>query len=103
MIKVSILYPAGEGSTFDMEYYRTKHMPMAQELMSPAMLGFAVDEGIAGGLPGSAAPYAAIGHLLFESLEAFQSAFGPHARTLVDDIPNYTNVQPAVQISRVVV
>src|SRR5215213_6652466 len=28
LFKVAILYPNGEGKTFDMEYYETKHMPM---------------------------------------------------------------------------
>ena len=29
MIKVAILYPNGEGKTFDMDYYPIKHMPLA--------------------------------------------------------------------------
>ena len=33
MIKVSVIYPAGEGKTFDMEYYRTKHMDIVQRVM----------------------------------------------------------------------
>ena len=32
MIKVAILYPNEEGKTFDMEYYKTNHMPMLAEL-----------------------------------------------------------------------
>ena len=40
-----------------------------------------------------------LGHLLFESVKAFL-AFVPNATALVDDIPNYTNVQPTIQISK---
>jgi uncharacterized protein (TIGR02118 family) len=40
-------------------------------------------------------------HLTFDSLEAFQKAFGPHAEAIMSDVPNYTNSQPAVQISQI--
>jgi uncharacterized protein (TIGR02118 family) len=42
-----------------------------------------------------------MGHLFFDSVEAFQAAFGPHVKAIMADVPNYTNVQPAVQISEV--
>jgi len=31
MIKVSVLYPAGDGKTFDMDYCCSSHMPMVQK------------------------------------------------------------------------
>jgi uncharacterized protein (TIGR02118 family) len=42
-----------------------------------------------------------MGHLLFDSVEAFQQAWGPHAEAIVGDVPNYTNTQPAIQVSEV--
>jgi uncharacterized protein (TIGR02118 family) len=42
-----------------------------------------------------------MGHLYFDSAEAFQAAFAPHAQAIMADIPNYTNIQPAIQISEV--
>jgi uncharacterized protein (TIGR02118 family) len=42
-----------------------------------------------------------MGHLLFDSVEAFQSALAAHGPTLLADIPNYTNTQPAFQVSEV--
>jgi uncharacterized protein (TIGR02118 family) len=42
-----------------------------------------------------------LAHLAFDSVDAFQAAFGPHAAAIMGDIPNYTNVQPVVQISEV--
>jgi len=100
-IKVTILYPNGNGKTFDMEYYATKHMPMVANLLGNTMKGFAIDKGIAGGTPDAPTPYLAIGYLYFESLAAYQDAFGPQAEKIIGDIPNYTNVQPIVQISEV--
>ncbi|HVA17697.1 MAG TPA: EthD family reductase [Candidatus Dormibacteraeota bacterium] len=101
MIKVSVLYPSQEGSTFDMAYYCNTHIPMVRRLLAPAVKGVAVEQGIGGMAPGSPAPYTAMGHLLFESLEAFQTAFAPHAQAILSDIPNYTRAQPVIQISEV--
>jgi uncharacterized protein (TIGR02118 family) len=101
MIKVSVLYPNGANATFDMAYYLNKHMPMVKRKLEPALKSFSVDEGLAGGQPGVAAAYVAMCHLMFDSVEAFQSAFGTHSPEILADIPNYTNTQPTVQISQV--
>ncbi len=101
MIKVSVFYPNTPGSTFDMSYYVTKHMPMFGRLLAPALKGSAVEEGLAGGQPGAPPLYLAMGHLVFDSVEDFQTAWGPHAEAIVGDVPNYTNAQFAVQISEI--
>ncbi len=103
MIKVSILYPNDAGCSFDFGYYSTSHMPMVKEKMAGACSHFTIDKGLAGGAPGSPPAYVAMGHLFFESVDAFASAFGPHAGAIAADIPNYTNVKPTVQISDVLV
>jgi uncharacterized protein (TIGR02118 family) len=101
MIKVSVMYPNKEGSTFDMTYYCETHIPMVRQKLGAALEGVAVDQGIGGEEPGSPAPYLALGHLLFDSVEAFQTSFGPHVQEFEGDIPNYTNTQPTIQISEV--
>jgi len=101
MIKVSVLYPNQEGCTFDMTYYCNTHIPMVRRLLGPAIKGVAVEQGIGGMAPSSPAPYIAMGHLLFDSIEAFEKAFEDHAPALLADIPNYTNTQPVIQISEV--
>ena len=47
---------------------------------------------------------AELAELLFEriSLEAFQSAFGPHAARITEDQPNFSANDPVVQVSEVV-
>ena len=84
-----------------MTYYLAKHMPMVKQKLGAACKSMAVEEGIAGGAPGAPATYVAMGHLYFDSSDAFQSAFGPHAQDILGDIPNYTNIQPTIQISEV--
>lgn len=101
MIKVSVLYPNSEGAKFDMEYYCSKHIPMVQEMLGAACKGVAVEAGLGGAEPGSPATYIAMGHLYFDSVEAFQTSFGPHTPAIMEDVPNYTDTQLIVQISEV--
>ena len=101
MIKVSVLYPNSDVATFDMDYYLINHVPMVQSKLGDACKKAEVDQGFSGGEPGSKATYFAMCHLYFDSVEAFQNSFGPNAEEITADIPNYTNIQPVVQISEV--
>ena len=101
MIKVSVFYPNGSEAKFDMDYYCARHIPLVQRLSGPALKGVAVEGGVRGSTPDSAPSFLAMGHLLFESLEAFQGSFGPHTNEIVADVPNYTNIQPVIQVSGV--
>lgn len=102
MIKVAILYPNGEGKTFDMDYYANKHMPMVAGLFGDSLRLLEIEKGIAGRTPDEPMPYVAIGYFYFDQLSTYQSAFGANAEKILSDIPNYTNIQPVVQISEVV-
>jgi len=99
MIKVSVFYPNGEGSKFDIQYYCKVHIPMVQKLLGTAVKGVSVEYGLGGLLPGSPPAFLALGHLVFDSLETFHAAWAPHAVQIVGDVPNYTNIQPMIQIS----
>ncbi|HEV8486329.1 MAG TPA: EthD family reductase [Blastocatellia bacterium] len=101
MIKVSVLYPGGAGSTFNMDYYLNRHIPMVRVKLETACKSAAVEQGLGGATPGSPPAFSAMGHLYFDSVEAFQAAFGPHADAIMADIPNYTNVHPTIQVSEV--
>lgn len=101
MIKVGVFYPNNPGSKFDMKYYLEKHIPMVKQKIGPALKHVAVEQGLAGGQPSAPMTYIAIGHLTFDSVDAFQQAFGPNAPAIMGDVPNYTDIQPIVQISEV--
>jgi uncharacterized protein (TIGR02118 family) len=103
MIKVSVMYPNKEGGRFDHAYYRDKHMPLIKARMGDACLSYTVDKGLAGGTPGAPATYVAMCHWFCDSVESFQKSFGPHAKEIMADIPNYTDIAPVLQISEVVV
>jgi conserved hypothetical protein len=101
MIKVTILYPNGDGKKFDMDYYSSKHMPMIASLLGDSLKRFEIDKGIGGRTPNDPIPYLAIGYLYFDKLSAYQNSFKTHAEKIRGDVPNYTNIQPILQISEV--
>ena len=102
MIKVAILYPNGEGKTFDMDYYSTKHMPLAAKLFGDSLVTMSIDKGLASGNPEEPIPYLAIGYFYFKTMSAYQNTMVPHSPTLRADVPNYTNIQPVILVSEVV-
>ncbi|WP_213954608.1 EthD family reductase [Variovorax sp. dw_954] len=103
MIKVSVMYPYKADARFDHAYYRDKHMPLLKARMGDACLYYTVDKGLAGGAPGDPPTYIGMCHIFSESVESFQAGFGPHAKEILGDIPNYTDLSPIMQISEVVV
>ncbi len=100
MIKLSIFYPNTEGKNFDKDYYINKHMPLSIKLQGEAIKNVQVDFGISG-LPGTKATYIAICHFIYDSYDAFDAAFMPHAEILMKDIANYTDIETIVQFSEV--
>ncbi len=102
MITVTVLYPNKEGAKFDLSYYLGKHIPMVKKLLGPALKGVVVEQGIGGAVPGSKAAYSVVCHLRFDSVDAFQAAFGPHAASVQADVRNYSGgVEPVIQLSEV--
>jgi uncharacterized protein (TIGR02118 family) len=103
MIKVTVSYPAGAGSTFNHDYYRGTHLPLVRSRVGSAIRRAEIDRATASGDPqGSAPTWMASGHLYFDSVESFQAAFGPHAAEILGDIPNFTNVEPYIVISETI-
>jgi len=101
MVKVSVLYPQSAGTKFDMTYYLGYHIPLVRRLLGSALKGVSVEQGLSGEEPGSPAPYVTTGHLLFDSVQSFQTSFAPHAQEIMEDIPKYTNSKPILQIGEV--
>lgn len=84
-----------------MAYYLNNHIPMVQQKLGAAIKSASVVQGLSGMEPGSSPAFVAMTHILFDSVEALQEAFGPHADTIMADIPNYTNIEPVIQLSEV--
>ena len=105
MIRISILYPNNKGSRFDVSYYIDTHMPLSIRLLSahPGFKGVSVEQGLGGAVPGSEPTYVAMCHFLFDSIEDFLGAFMPNAAVLQGDMPNYTDIEPVIQVSEVAI
>lgn len=103
MFNISSIYPRTEGCEFDFDYYLDKHMPRSVALLSVAkgFRGVSVERGIDIDVPNLKSSYVAMCHYYFDSLEDFMAAFGPHAEELQGDIPNYTNIEPIIQVNEV--
>ena len=101
MIRLTILYPNIDGEKFDKDYYINTHMPLTLKLQGAAVKHVSVEFGFMGGMPGSRPPHVAICTFLYDSMEAFQTAFMPHAEILTKDIANYTDIETVIQFSEV--
>jgi len=94
MIRLSVLYPSSEGATFDHDYYRDRHVPLAVRAWGLERAD--IDRGVDG-------PYVAAVHFVFESPEALAEAFGaPGTGEVMADVANYTNITPVLQTSEIV-
>ncbi|MFT6866332.1 MAG: hypothetical protein ACJA08_001163 [Cyclobacteriaceae bacterium] len=103
MIKVSVMYPNGADKNLDVDYYCDKHLPMVSGLLGDSLKGATVEKGLGSAAPGSPAAFAVMGNMYFDTMEDFSNAFGPNAETIMADLPNFTNIEPVIQISEVLV
>jgi uncharacterized protein (TIGR02118 family) len=101
MITVNVLYPNKDGAKFDMNYYLTSHIPMVKRVLGGALKGCVVEQGLGGAAPGTKADFSVLCHLRFDSVEAFEAAFGPVAPQIQNDVANYSSVAPVIQLSEV--
>jgi len=91
MIRLSVFYPVTEGATFDHDYYRATHVPMA--LQAWGLETAEIDRGVDG-------PYAAAVHFKFESLDAMGTAMAsPQTGDVLADVANFTTIAPVLQTS----
>ena len=102
MIKVSVLYPHDSAKKFDFEYVVNTHLPMVGRLLGPMGLqSSGMDKGISAADPNAPPPFAAINHLIFNTVEEVHQAFITHGSEIMSDVKNYTDITPQIQISEV--
>ncbi len=101
MFKVEVLYPNGDGKTFDMEYYEKKHMPMVAGFLGKNLRFYEIDKGIAGRTPDDKPPFLAIGYFYITDVAEYGKAIAQNIDAIINDFKNYTNVQPVVQINEI--
>ncbi len=100
MIRLSAMYPNAPGRRFDWKYYLEKHMVTVRQLLEASGAHAEVDRGIGTAQPGALAPFVAICHMYFKSMEDLQKIMA-QAGNMNNDIPNFTDAQPQIQISEI--
>lgn len=101
MIRISIFYP-NDGNKFDLSYYLSDHLGLVHKLLKPyGLVRTEVDRGLGTNIPNVKAPFIAIGHLYFNTVEELEQGMRTHDPDLAADIINFTNIRPIIQISEV--
>lgn len=99
MIRVTVSYPAGEGKTFDHDYYQDKHRNLIQSQMTAhGLVRVELDQCLSDAA-GNAPHTVAAAHMFFASIDDFKKAMGATGKAVTADIANYTNIAPDILIS----
>ena len=100
MIKVTVLYPNEESTSFDFDYYTGSHVPMVIGLLTPmGLVKGEVEKGVSAADPNEPAPFVCVANFHFNTVDEVHEAFKTHGREIMGDIKNYTQIQPTLQIS----
>jgi uncharacterized protein (TIGR02118 family) len=103
MYIITITYPKSADSSFDIDYYRSTHLPEVGKAFKPFGLGYASvfrgEELLGGGDPA----YYVTTILSFATEEGARNAIASDAgKALAADIANFTNVTPVIQFNTAV-
>ena len=101
MVIVSVVYPASEGARFDVDYYLKTHIPMVRTLAKDS--GLREVKVLRGSsAPGGGAPaYSIMALLSFNAAAGFEQVLERHGAEVIGDVPNFTNIEPIIQINDV--
>jgi len=94
---VTVLYPNKEGAKFDFDYYMKRHIPMVSGLFGKDI---DVQKGILSPT-GSVVAFVCQARVWIDSVEHFEATMKQHGGQILGDIPNYTNIEPIIQLDEV--
>jgi uncharacterized protein (TIGR02118 family) len=98
-ITVTVSYPNTPGSKFDMDYYLGTHLELVGKCWGDKLISARAIKGIATPDPDMPPPYQVVAILEVESLEVLQEVLEADGAEIMGDIPNFTDVEPVIQIS----
>ena len=99
MIRITVTYPATAGARFDHGYYQSRHRALLERLLRDhGLQRVEMDQCLADGT-GGPPPIVAGAHLVFSDMAGFQAGMAAHGPVIMGDIPNYTDIAPAIVIS----
>jgi uncharacterized protein (TIGR02118 family) len=91
---LTIVYPNSEGVKWDVDYYRTHHMPLIMKLYGEkAIKRFELRKGEKN-MAGAKPDYIGTVNIYIADPKAFEDAGKQHGQTLRDDVPHFSSVMP---------
>jgi uncharacterized protein (TIGR02118 family) len=93
----TVTYPSKEGAKFDFDYYMKTHIPLVRGLLGT---NIEVCKGTSATL-GDPPAFVCVARIKISGPEEFALAMAKHGAQSMQDIPNYTNITPVVQIDEV--
>jgi uncharacterized protein (TIGR02118 family) len=97
MLRCTVLYPNKAGAKFDFDYYLTKHIPLANQVLGGQ---FEVSKGLPGP-DGTPPAYLCIATIKVPSAADFAARNQKGGAQLGADVPNYTNITPVIQMEEI--
>ena len=98
---ITVLYPNTPGVKFDFDYYLERHATLIKRLYGDSIAKLELRRGSA--TPdGSPVPFVAVINIWIGSQTLFDEAGAKHGATLVEDLKNFTNSMPTIQIDEIV-
>lgn len=97
---ITVLYPNTADVRFDFDYYKNSHATLIMRLYGKGIAKYELRKGLAGP-DGGKPPYVATVNFWIGDQKAFDDAQAKHTQALIDDVPNFTNVQPTIQFDEV--
>ena len=101
MYCMTVTYPRTEGSTFDMAYYKDRHIPLCAELFADHGYVGTVLRAAQGSAPGADDVNYASVDILFRDAQSLGSALKAGGKGVGDDVRNYTDVTPVMTFSEI--
>ena len=85
-----VVYPRKDGSTFDLDYYHTTHMPLVTKYWkNHGLKSFSVAK------LSDDSPYSIVATLEWESPESISKALGDaNTKEVMDDVANFSSEKP---------
>jgi uncharacterized protein (TIGR02118 family) len=96
-MSLNVIYPNHEGARFDVDYYRTTHIPQAMKVMKADRV--MLIEGVPSN--GAPPPFAMICHFEFASAEALAaSGTAPGIADVRADVAKFTDIKPIIMMGK---
>jgi uncharacterized protein (TIGR02118 family) len=99
-VSLQVLYPVGDDTHFDHDYYTATHIPLVGEHMGEHIESTSISKGLAGG-PDVPAGFYVVATMVFASMDNLQAALEV-AGPVLADIPKFTNTEPKMLIGEVI-